>query len=290
MNPHERAQLIGRASQTMGKYFESAFQNAGVPVETKETSIQATPLSHMISTKAYGGSVTQELSRILSKIREGNLKDDYLQTNQRADAVQQIQGKTTLRSRFTLPGHDDLLETPEQQVSDSVQADLFGFSLTLPEVGLFNKLYYNYAVWLKMTQEFPNYPRTIMPDEYTMPFHTPWQYHQMTPELTEELLNIKYEDEIRMLQARDLPGSANILMDNMGADRFVDVAMKSPNFRPDPNLPMPFDFDNYLGFRPLTDPCRQPLTPAYQMKSWPVDPLRDLAITETYGFKTFMSC
>ncbi len=281
MNPHERAALISSASQKLGAYFNNVLP------DTTDVSQMVPGLQELLSKKVES-YFPKELGEILNKLRESRLLDDKQQLDDSKNPVHQIQGKTTLRQRFTLPGPSDLLETPEQQVSDSVQSDLFGFALTLPEVGLFNKLYYNYATWLKVTQEHANAPRTIMPDEYTMPFRTPWQYHQFDGIELEELLNMKFEEEMRMLQAKDLPKSVSLLRDTNRStgSPFVNVAQRSPDFRPDPNLPMPMGFDNFLGFRPLTDPFRQPLLPAYQEQIWPVDPAYDLAVTDLYGFKT----
>jgi hypothetical protein len=43
---------------------------------------------------------------------------------------------------------------------------------------------------------------------------------------------------------------------------FIPVMESSGAYRRDPNLPMPQGFENYLGFKPLTDTWREPLKPA----------------------------
>jgi hypothetical protein len=286
MNPHERAMLIAEASKKLGNYFNTVLKPGVTDVSQMIPGLQEL-LSEKV--KSY---YPADLSEILTQVRERELLDDQRQTDDSKKPVTQIEGRQKLRSRVTLPGQSDLLETPEQQVSDSVQADMWGFALTLPELGLFNKLYYNYAVWQKTVQEHANAPRTIMPDEYTMPFKRPWQFQQFTDVEMEEYLNDKFADEMSRLHALDLPKSVSLLRDTNRStgSPFVHVAQQAPAFRPDPNLPLPAGFDNFLGFKPQTDPFRQPLLPGYQEKMWPVNPDYDMAVTDMYGYKTFMTC
>ena len=64
MNPHERAQLIGRSSQKLGRFFDKAFENAGVPLDTTEVTKMIKPLQDLISTKAYqNGAVLLDYQR-----------------------------------------------------------------------------------------------------------------------------------------------------------------------------------------------------------------------------------
>jgi hypothetical protein len=262
LHPHKRARLYNLASQNLGPSLSSI-----LPKNARYTSEMLTQLQEIVN--PYEGNAA--LKR-LAELRD-QVDREFVDNASTANSESQAQGKITLRSRFHLPSETDGLETPEQQVSDSVQSDLFSFPSTLPENGLNNALFLQNCAHDYFTQKHPLAPRPIAPPQVTMPFESLLQDSLDMDIFTPEDVYDKFGLAVAKSRAARANGAVTFLNDSemrpaeadvqgVTYNPFIPVMESSGAYRRDPNLPMPQGFENYLGFKPLTDTWREPLKPA----------------------------
>lgn len=165
LSAHDRANFAKFAQPFIG----SGFAKVDVDMPAQE---QRNALQHIV----YSGPAKEGLEELLLAYRMDNPANP-------SDS-REVSGKLTLRSRFYLPGDESLLESPSQQVSDTVSSDLFSLPTAVPENGINNSVFLFSRLNQDMNQSNASQPRPNQTN-LLMSWRAPWQWagDRMTNEI-----------------------------------------------------------------------------------------------------------
>ncbi len=187
------------------------------------------------------------------------LADIFAAGNPQALAQDQVvtgQGKSTLRSRYGIPGVDTARVSKQQEVIDTSMSELFSYHP--PEQGK-SLLDIRNKQNQRMRWESPSQPRSTY-DQNVLPFEIAWQYQQLP---LEQVMEQRIEEGARVEFVKHLPPRFDVLRDvQANGTPFISGTNQSAPFGPDPFYSVPAGFTNHLGFKPdLPQYWRDPLAP-----------------------------
>ncbi len=259
MNVHDRASFTNLAASHLG-----AAINARIPDSVTSSSQMVAAIQEL----AYDGE-SNKFRESLDQLMTTFKRDSSIANEDQGSKGQQ--GKQTLRSRFTLPGPEDFLETPQQQLADAVQSDLFTFVPRGDGGGANNMIFLRNQQAQAMRWQSPTKPRPTLQSELFLPFQMPWQYNEQP--YMQEILEDQVMDQFAAIVADHLPPSISLLGDvqpktdpnpnpRVSANPYISVIQVPPKMGLNIADPLPIGYDNYLKFKPELDPWRRPLAPS----------------------------
>lgn len=181
----------------------------------------------------------------------------YQATNPTAPSdSREVAGKQTLRSRFYLPGDEDFVESPYQQVSDAVSGDLFSLPGAVPEVGINNSLFLDQRL-----NEMRNESNAIQPRpniaQLVESYPVPWQWGSFELPVDDIVQDMFYDRMVAAVLPVVIPGNVSLSVDTR-----LEPAMPVPGaFETaiyNPLSPQP-EVSNRLGFKSSYSSWRYPL-------------------------------
>ncbi len=184
----------------------------------------------------------------------------YQATNPTApNDSREVAGKATLRSRFYVPGDEDFVENPYQQVSDVVSGDLFSLPAAVPETGINNSLYLDQRLNEMRNELNPLLPRPNIA-QLVESYPVPWQWagndigEFPVDDLVQDML---YERMVAAVLPVVIPGNVSLTVDTrMEPATPVPGAFETAIYNP--LSPQP-QVSNNLGFKSIYSSWRYPL-------------------------------